>query len=397
MAHAPAPAPAPAPVPPHVAMRPSDFLPDPKFSGENVTHEKAISHWYLFIDYLQMHGLANPVGAQMQDVTVRFRLSLIGNARLWIQDKVFPDLDAMKEAFIRRFSPTHSEFANVRYFEELSYKQGESAEQYLQRVRIAAQRINYNAEQIRHKYLHSLPQECKRAVAMSAAPDATAEDYANLAQKYLDLGQSQTGSKTVSFVDEVHTTSMMSSSEDNNLRTDMAELRKELKSIEEQLHATQQQQREVRDDRHRSPSPGMRRTRGRYQYRDRHRSRSPSRPRSRTPSTDRRCPSPSRANYSQAPRCFFCHRIGHVWRKCWDYQRLSQPGYQGNPERFQPPGPPDRGYQQGYQGNQERFHPPGPLHRGYLQGYQGDQEGYQPQGPPPRGYNADTADRQDFH
>ncbi len=188
-----------------MTLRPTDFLPPP-FSGESVSHEKAISHWYLFDDYLQMHGLQAPEPEQMADVTIRFRLSLTGEARLWVQGKVFADLNTMKGAFIRRFSPTHSQFSNVKYFDDLRYKPGESAEQFLGRIRIAAQRINYNNDQIRNKFLHSLPTDCQRAIVMAAPSEADAEELATLAQKYLDLTPTQTN-KTVSFPDEVHATS----------------------------------------------------------------------------------------------------------------------------------------------------------------------------------------------
>ena len=168
-------------------LRPTDFLPDPKFSGENVSHEKAISHWYLFSDYLQMHDLQDPDENQMPDVIIRFRLSLTGEARLWIQGKEFNSLDSLKDAFICRFSPTRSEFANVKHFNELKYKSGESSEQYLGRIRIAAQRINYNDDQIRNKFLHSLPGDCQRAIVMAAPAEATADQLATLAQRYIDL------------------------------------------------------------------------------------------------------------------------------------------------------------------------------------------------------------------
>ena len=290
------------------ALRPSDFLPDPKFSGENVSHEKAISHWYLFCDYLQIHGLDEPDHDHMPLVTVRFRLTLTGEARLWAEGKAFANLEVMRDAFIRRFSPTHSDFANVKYFDDLKYKTGETAEQFLQKINIAAQRINYNEDQVRNKFLHSLPEDCQRAVVMAAAPDHDAEELANIAQKYLDLLPNTTVTKQVSFPDQVHASS------------EIKTLKEEVKSLEQGMQNLQVQF--ARPTRSPSPrSPGPRRHRDRDHPHDRRqRSQSPSRPR------DNNSRTPSRERYRQdarAIRCHFCSKYGHRWRQCFHYLRMA--------------------------------------------------------------------------
>lgn len=290
-----------------MALRPADFLPNPKFSGQDVSHEKAISHWYLFVDYLQVHELYPVPEDQMDLVTVRFRLTLCGEARLWAQDKIFEDLNELKTAFIHRFSPTHSEYANVQYFDDLKYKSGETAEQFLQKIRIAAQRIRYNEPQIRNKFLHSLPAECKRAVVMTADPDADAEDLASLAQRYLDLLPGHDLSR-VSFGDEVHTAIASSSvSTINEFKT----LRDDIKSLEDGMEKLQAQFAGDSTDQDRSRSPGPNRSsRGRFKRTggNRHRSKSPA---PRTPSGERM-------------KCYHCGKQGHVRRRCFLYHEYLQ-------------------------------------------------------------------------
>lgn len=354
------------------ALRATDFLPDPKFSGESICHEKAISHWFLFTDYLQMHGLQAPAPEQMPDVTIRFRLSLSGEARLWVQGKVFANLDGIKDAFLHRFSPRHSEFANVKFFDELCYRSNESAEQYLGRVRIAAQRINYDDVQIRNKFLHSLPAECQRAIVMAAPPGADADQLATLAQQYIDLtpGPALSAStKVVSFTDEVHATCTSTPGDLKSIREDLESLQHGIKELNVQFS---QQDKRYRDTGNNSRSPSPRRSRYRPELKDRryHRSPSPSRPR--TPSRDRDQPD-RRGNDPQTRQsCFFCGKPGHVWRRCWHYLKLehAQPERGNAPPSFQENGArPDR-QQGGYATGSRR-----PQWRG--QSYQNNFQNFQ--------------------
>ena len=114
-------------------LRQVDFLPS-RFDGKTICHELATAHFLSFMDYLQAHELHNPAGpVQLANVITLFKRTLKEKARTWIEGKNFATLEALKAAFVARFSPAHSDFANVKLFNNMKYTPGESAEQHLAR------------------------------------------------------------------------------------------------------------------------------------------------------------------------------------------------------------------------------------------------------------------------
>jgi hypothetical protein len=87
----------------------------PYFDGETISHELATSWFLSFRDYLIAHNLNEPADeAAMENVVRLFKCWLTKQARLWVEDQTFGDLNQLKKQFLSRFSPTHSDFANVR-------------------------------------------------------------------------------------------------------------------------------------------------------------------------------------------------------------------------------------------------------------------------------------------
>ncbi len=80
-------------------LRIADFFPS-KFSGKE--GESAYAHWLSYIDYGDIHQHQN------NDKLDRFKHTLIGPARLWIENKTFATLNALKQGFIEHFSGVHS-------------------------------------------------------------------------------------------------------------------------------------------------------------------------------------------------------------------------------------------------------------------------------------------------
>ena len=96
-------------------LRPTDFLPR-NFSGENIDHDTCHAHYLSFLDYLMAHDLHEPnFGVEMINVTILFKTTLVRQARLWAEGKVFTGLEDLRDQFLHRFSPTHSHFGHRNY------------------------------------------------------------------------------------------------------------------------------------------------------------------------------------------------------------------------------------------------------------------------------------------
>lgn len=299
-------------------LRPTDFLP-PHFDGETLNRELATSWFLSFQDYLDAHGLQAPDDDDALANVVRiFKGRLSRQARLWVEDQVFQDLDDLKAAFLARFSPTHSDFANVRLFEAITYTHTDTAHQHLCKVRLAAARINYGDPQIRNKFIQTLPSDCQKAVIMASGPNTPVNDLATLAQRYLDI------SPHVHFsaADQIHAaTSTPATATDVTLDAILKKL--------DSIHVTQPSshnppgQRSTSPARSGSPHPNRghnSRNTDRQDDHRRRRSQSPSRPRS----GDR-----------NRPPCHFCGRRNHFWRYCYKFQQQVALG--NLPPDFVPP------------------------------------------------------------
>ena len=134
-------------------LRQTDFLPN-RFDGSKLDSDLCTAHYLSFEDYLQAHDLQTPADdAALLNVVNIFKRTLQGSARLWIEDKTFVDLEDLKSKFIYRFSPSHSQFANVKQFESMSYNPGDTAEQHYLKVKQAAQRAKYGKDHAINSYL----------------------------------------------------------------------------------------------------------------------------------------------------------------------------------------------------------------------------------------------------
>jgi len=288
-------------------LRPTDLLP-PHFDGETLNRELATSWFLSFQDYLIAHGLQAPADdAALANVIQIFKCRLSRQARLWAEDQVFHTIDALKAAFLARFSPTYSDFANVRIFEAITYTAPDTAHQHLSKVRLAATRINYGVPQIRNKFLQTLPTDCQRAVIMASGPNTPVNDLADLAQRFLDI------SPHVHFgaADQIHSTTQAAATANSVMLDTIIQKLDSIHVAQQPSHVSnsQAQNRSTSPARSGSPHPHRGRDSRHTQRRDDHhrrRSQSPSRPRS----GDR-----------DRPPCHFCGRRNHFWRYCYKFQQ----------------------------------------------------------------------------
>ena len=326
-----------APDPPR--LRSTDFLPT-HFDGQLLDFELATAHFLSFTDYLEAHRLAEPRdAAQILNVVSLFKRTLTGTARLWIEGKIFVGLQGLKNDFLARFSPTHSTFANVKLFDNLQYTVGDSAEQHLSKIRLAATRIGYGNDQVRNRFLQSLPAKCQAAVVMAAPEDATADVLANHMQRYLDLSPDDTKPKEVSFsAVSIEPLPVSPPTIDPTLE--------KLDKLTEQLQVLTMQTTPPPPvhPRPRSPSPHPHRGRNFQRNSQRHFNRNRSYTRSH--SRGHRSQSPYRGPYNgQSNRqdnyqrrtifCDYCRGPGHVWRICEVRRRdmensRHRPNFQGS-------------------------------------------------------------------
>ena len=277
-------------------IRQVDFLPS-RFDGKAKSHELATAHFLSFTDYLVAHELDEPAdAAEIANIVTLFKRTLKEEARLWIEGKTFMTIDALKNSFIARFSPAHSEFANVKLFNAINYVTGDSAEQHLSKVRLAAQRIGYGEIQIKNQFLASLPSKCQAAVIMGAPDDADVDALAERAQRFLDLAATD--------IKEVVFSATPVNDEIEALRAELKDLK--FQNALQANHENYPRENRPRSSASKSPARGRRNERHEYRSRDQSGSRSKS--------NDRR-------HQRRMIFCDYCKGPNHVWRRCFKRQR----------------------------------------------------------------------------
>lgn len=278
-------------------LRQTDFLPG-RFDGNTLDQDICTAHFLSFCDYLEIQNLDQPKGeSELNHVVKIFKRTLQGQARLWIEDRSFTNLSDLKKQFIYRFSPTHSQFANVKQFDTLTYVPGDTADQHFTKVKQAAERVGYGEPQIRDKFLSSLPIKCQSAVIMSVPENAPITDLVQRAQRYLDLDMSQVN-KEVTFA--LHEEDPIA-----KIREELHTMQLDSEKHREALESVQKLAREGARAQDRSPK------RDRSWSRDRRSDRGYSPGRGRGRGSRRESPSTRRTMF-----CDYCLYPGHKWRNC---------------------------------------------------------------------------------
>jgi len=344
------------------ALRPTDFLPR-SYNGEKLDYDLCYAHYLSFFDYLVAQALYNPDEAGLPDmlrINTLFKSTLHGQARLWAEGLVFENLEDLKARFLQRFSPSHSQYSNVRSFNTILYTPGDTAQQTLNKLRLAAQRIGYDERQIRDRFMQILPQDCLASVIMSAPPDADVNILAEKAQQYFDFApkyQSGTDPKQVTFQgDAVHVIQSPHNAPSSaptscvldpiaQLTSQVAHLCSEVKQmkLDKALDAVNSAQQHV-------PRPMSPHPKGEHQARSRGSN-------ERRPRGDRRSNSADENRYRNQSRspyrnqghhksgkppayyCWCCNKANHKWRDCYTYKNMLKQGM--NPSYFpvRPPAP----------------------------------------------------------
>ncbi|XP_071501180.1 uncharacterized protein [Diadema antillarum] len=288
-------------------LRQTDFLPA-RFSGDKLDRDDATAHMLTFLDYLDAHNIDVTKPTSFDQILKTFKRTLQGQARLWIDGQTFKTFSDLREAFVRRFSPAKSDFANVHDFNTLHLTDGESTEAFLQRLRVAASYIDYGETQIRHRLLDSLPHDCRAAVLMSASTTTqTCDEIATKAQLYLDIQKDkQPMTKDLTFATQ---------SEIDRLKDDLNSLK--LDTLDQTRGRTRDRGRGPPHSRSSSRGRKREHSAGRSPYRsDRQYTNNRHRSHTRSPHPNDRVPHYTRRNDRRSIICDYCLIPGHVWRQC---------------------------------------------------------------------------------
>ena len=275
-----------------MALRVSDFLPG-KFSGNKDQDPK--SHFLSFHDYLQIHDIAND---DMDQILARFKNTLAGQARIWIEGKVFADLDTLKKTFLRYFSGLHSREASARHFRSIRFLPGQSMDQYASTIRSAAETLGYNDDLVRDQFLQGLPKQLQLQLSMAAQQNL--DHLIGLAQKYVDL---TTTTGPVSFDD----TQAFGTFGDDRIKTMSDAITKLTEQVQNLAKPDTFEKTENRPSRTCGRSPGQRVSRN---------SQSPRRSSKSPAVTPDRSTDRHRNRNQNKPQCSYCKKFNHTWRDC---------------------------------------------------------------------------------
>ena len=277
---------------PSTQLRVTDFLPS-KFDGKGNT-DIAQAHLLGFQDYLEIHGLQEPRDQPQLDYVIQlFKRTLADTARLWIHSQTFTSLDELKQNFLKRFGTNNTYYAQRRAFDKFTYQTGDSAHVHLSKLEKAAMTLDYSRDQIRDKFIDTLPPACRSAVLMTVSPETTLPDLVDKAQCYFDLNDSNVVKQkshdqalvTQQSDDDEKIQSLCSRLED--LETNIKGRKSDAQTISNRGRSTQR--RNVREPRNRSTT----RPRQNFSF-----------------------PPPQQEVVLPNVKCFLCGNLGHYQRSC---------------------------------------------------------------------------------
>ena len=158
----------------------SDCLPSP-FSGSEINKDLCESHILKFKDYVEYQNLKD-----FGEIYSRFKLTLEGRARLWIEDERFENFDELTSGFVKKFSPPRTTYELVKEYAYLCYTEGTNFEHYVEKLQKLGKELKYSNEQIAHKFMLSLPKECQKFIVVTN-PNGSLKEWTVAAKSYLNL------------------------------------------------------------------------------------------------------------------------------------------------------------------------------------------------------------------
>ena len=285
----------PDPVVPITELLPKSFNPT-----VDTTSQDCQIHFIKFEDYLSHHKIT-----EFQTIKDRFKLTLDGSARLWFERNTSTDLDALKTEFINKFTPYASKIKTIKTFNDKTIGNQQSIDAFLNELVEMGDELNYSEEQVKQKFLLSLPNECQRTILITK-PNGTLEDFKSMAQSFMEFEK-----PTILTASHEHDFSI-TSDEIRDLKQEISDLKDQVRRMDQGQQPCPPSQQSM--DGGQQPCP---------QWRDDGRQPRPQRREGHTNVRSRSRP-PSRNFYkgnsqfnSRIPECDFCGKRGHLAHQCW--------------------------------------------------------------------------------
>lgn len=201
-----------------------DYLPSP-FSGQNLDKDFCESHILKFRDYISHQGIELD---KFDIVLSRFKLTLEGKARLWIEGETFDNFNDLKTAFITKFSPPQTIFQKIREYEDAKYVVGTNLDTFVDILKRLGKELNYSEKQIAHKFMLSLPIDCQKLLLITK-PDGTLCEWSVAAKSYFNMDDKASPRELNFAVSELP---VLPPPEENTLREEIAKLKEKFRSME---------------------------------------------------------------------------------------------------------------------------------------------------------------------
>lgn len=314
-----------------------------RFDGLKLNRDFALSHFLQFSDYLDYNEIdhePDSVAGVAQLVTI-FKQTLKGDARLWIEGKIFRSLEDLRTQFIERFSEATTNFSLNQQFSQFTYNPDISPVENLEKLQKITTQLHMSENQVKHKFICILPNQCQQSIMLSSNDNTTLHEITQKTQIYFDITKTTTASKEVSFATTEPSFSGLEK-EFKDLKCTVENISKTLEHngksthvsrFDSDRHFDRHLDRSNSRDRYRQDRHNRSTSRDRDRYRhNRHRSTSRDRSLSQSyhgptaPFTSNRPIAPKTTfttNPSYYPMlfCQYCYKPNHTWKYCYIRQR----------------------------------------------------------------------------
>ena len=157
-----------------------DYLPSP-FLGQELSKENCESHILKFQDYIAYQELED-----YDEIERRFKLTLEGKARLWIENEQFQNFEDLRDSFVIKFSPPKTTFQLMKDYEELKYAKNDDFEHFIDNLQKLGKQLKYSDEHIKNKFLLALPKECQKFL-MITKTEGNLKEWTAAARSFLNI------------------------------------------------------------------------------------------------------------------------------------------------------------------------------------------------------------------
>ena len=319
----------------------------PTFSGK--PEEDASSHFLNFQDQITDLQAIAPADAPIHQLPAqlnKFKKTLRGKPRIWMEGKAFTTIANLRTAFIAKYGKEPSRSEDMRQLTRAQIGPNETLNQYADRLSEAAARLDFQDDFVVDLFIAGLPVD--HQLYVKGKGPRTMENALKFSKEYRDIQKSSGGASTsnINFnikedktpalgdmMVELKALIIESNSRDNNPNGSRGILRK---SPERSRHSPSrnvrfQQRPGWSPQRGRSPSPApYSRDRGSNRGYSSYRGRSPSPgrdkfyQRGRSPQRYQRTPPSSRGSTptrygntsANGKTCWSCGKQGHFYRNC---------------------------------------------------------------------------------